>query len=169
TFNTTSSSSALPPLSIPSVPAAPHQQTSMPSGYQPKQPNYFTSTTAPISSRPSVFSNFSSTATEKPSPFTANSAGGGGIAATATGGNAGTSRTGSIGTKTSGAGGNASNDVFGSLWSTASASAGIKSNKPVQPQGPKLSSLAKENASAGIWGAATGGSMAGGSVPSTPG
>ncbi|KZZ86762.1 ENTH/VHS family protein [Ascosphaera apis ARSEF 7405] len=163
---TASTASALPPLSIPAVPAAAPQQTSTPSGYQPKQPNYFTSTTAPITNRPTVFSNFSSPATEKPSPFNASSStggGAGGLTATATGGSTGANTTAA---KASGAG---KDDVFGSLWSTASASAGIKSNKSAQPQGPKLSSLAKEKATAGIWGAATGGSMAGGSAPATPG
>lgn len=43
-------------------------------------------------------------------------------------------------------------DAFGTLWSTASASAGIK--KTTTPStGPALGQLAKEKASAGIWGA----------------
>ena len=41
-------------------------------------------------------------------------------------------------------------DAFGNLWSSASASAGIK--KPaVGTTGPNLASLAKEKATAGIW------------------
>ena len=42
------------------------------------------------------------------------------------------------------------------MWSSASAGAGIKkSNTP--SQGPNLASMAKEKASAGIWGATVGG------------
>ncbi|KAF3483907.1 ENTH domain-containing protein c [Arthroderma uncinatum] len=44
-------------------------------------------------------------------------------------------------------------DAFGSLWSSASASAGIKSTTQTQSKGPNLASMAKEKASAGIWGA----------------
>lgn len=44
-------------------------------------------------------------------------------------------------------------DAFGSLWSTASANAGIKSTTQTQNKGPNLASMAKEKASAGIWGA----------------
>lgn len=50
------------------------------------------------------------------------------------------------------AGSKASGDAFGNLWSSASASAGLKANTP-QPKGPNLASMAKEKASAGIWGA----------------
>lgn len=55
-------------------------------------------------------------------------------------------------------GGGGGGDVFGSLWSSASASAGIqKSNSPAG-KGPNLASMAKEKASAGIWGAPAAGS-----------
>lgn len=59
--------------------------------------------------------------------------------------------------KTSSAGG----DAFGSLWSTASATAGIKKTATPGIQGPNLADLAKQKTSAGIWGAdaAAGGSM----------
>ncbi|WEW58972.1 Epsin-3, clathrin recruitment and traffic between the Golgi and endosome [Emydomyces testavorans] len=50
----------------------------------------------------------------------------------------------------------ASGDVFGSLWSSASATAGIKSTTATQNKGPNLASMAKEKASAGIWGAPAG-------------
>ena len=60
------------------------------------------------------------------------------------------SATGSSSVKSPAAGGKASGDAFGNLWS--SASAGIKkTNTPTQ--GPALGQLAKEKASAGIWGA----------------
>lgn len=47
-------------------------------------------------------------------------------------------------------------DAFGSIWSSASANI-KKSSTPTQ-QGPNLASMAKEKASAGIWGAAAGSS-----------
>ena len=46
-----------------------------------------------------------------------------------------------------------SGDAFGSLWSTASASAGIQKSNTGASKGPNLASMAKEKASAGIWGA----------------
>jgi epsin len=46
-----------------------------------------------------------------------------------------------------------SGDAFGSLWSTASASAGIQKTNTGGNKGPNLASMAKEKASAGIWGA----------------
>ncbi|KAJ5232158.1 hypothetical protein N7468_005114 [Penicillium chermesinum] len=53
-----------------------------------------------------------------------------------------------------------SGDAFGSLWSTASASAGITKSNTGPSKGPNLASMAKEKASAGIWGAPA--------APSTP-
>ena len=66
-------------------------------------------------------------------------------------------------------------DAFGSLWSSASASAGIKKTASAQSsQGPNLASLAKEKASAGIWGASpapmrNGGGANGGGAGNRPG
>lgn len=103
------------------------QQASRPTGYQAAQPNYFTSVPT-VDSTPTLSSNqtFSSTpGFGKPGLAKPSSA------STTSGG-----------------------DAFGSLWSTASASAGIK--KPASSsgsQGPNLASMAKEKASAGIWGA----------------
>ena len=51
------------------------------------------------------------------------------------------------------AGSKSAGDAFGSIWSSASASAGIKQSAP-QPKGPNLASMVKEKASAGIWGTA---------------
>ncbi|KAJ5132245.1 hypothetical protein N7448_006403 [Penicillium atrosanguineum] len=98
-----------------------------PSGYQAATPNYFTSVNtnpAPVSSHAAT-SSISSTA----SPVTANKP----AANTAA-------------KKPSG-------DAFGSLWSTASASAGIQKSNSNANKGPNLASMAKEKASAGIWGA----------------
>lgn len=127
------------------------QQAPRPTGYQATQPNYFTSvrtvdTPTSSSTTTTLSSNqpFSSTSSfNKPGPNQALSS-----------------------TTTSGS------DVFGSLWSTASASAGIK--KPINSsgsQGPNLASMAKEKASAGIWGATqpvrSGGPTGGGQTTSS--
>ena len=96
-----------------------------PTGYKAAQPNYFTSVPAPSANTPSN-------------------------------GRPGLSSTSSFGgqkplAKSSSAAGG---DAFGSLWSTASAGAGIKKT-PVGGQGPRLADMAKEKASQGIWGTGT--------------
>ncbi|KAL4869296.1 hypothetical protein BDV12DRAFT_196535 [Aspergillus spectabilis] len=108
-----------------------------PTGFQAATPNYFTSvplasqqTSSALGHRPSVpsMSSFSS----------------------ATGG-----ATPSAGSKP--AASKASGDAFGSLWSTASAGAGIQKSASNANKGPNLASMAKEKASAGIWGAPSSG------------
>lgn len=93
--------------------------------YQPSQPNYFTSVPSTVNQPSSNQQIFSSTAQTKLTTTTKPSS-------------------------------SSSGDAFGSLWSTASA--GIK--KPSTPtnqaqKGPNLASMAKEKASAGIWGTTT--------------
>ncbi|MCJ1396224.1 Epsin-3, clathrin recruitment and traffic between the Golgi and endosome [Xylographa bjoerkii] len=100
----------------------PQAQPLRPTGYQAAQPNYFTSVPAPSTGTPSASNS-------KPSLTSGNSF-----------------NTGKPGAKASSGG-----DAFGNLWSTASASAGIK--KPTSgAQGPNLASMAKEKASQGMWG-----------------
>ena len=102
------------------------QQASRPTGYQAAQPNYFTSVpTVDATSTLSSNQTYSSTPSfSKPGPAKS-------LSSTTSGG-----------------------DAFGSLWSTASASAGIKKQaNSLGSQGPNLASMAKEKASAGIWGA----------------
>lgn len=115
-----------PPPSAFASPSAITQQQSKPTSYQATTPNYFTS--VPVA--PSPASQPSSAMGGKPSmgSSTFNKP---------------------AQTKSSSAGG----DVFGSLWSTASATAGIKSTSTPGNSGPKLADMAKEKASAGIWGA----------------
>lgn len=123
--NTTASStfSSPPLLSQPLYQQQPQAQPPRPTGYQAAQPNYFTSVPVPTPS-----------ATSKPSLTSSHSFG--------------ASKPGITGTKSSSSG-----DAFGSLWSTASAGAGIK--KPTTgAQGPNLASMAKEKASQGMWGTA---------------
>ncbi|MCJ1376360.1 Epsin-3, clathrin recruitment and traffic between the Golgi and endosome [Loxospora ochrophaea] len=97
---------------------------SRPTGYQAAQPNYFTSVPAPQSTA-------SPASASKPS----------------------LSSTPSFSTKPAAKSSAASGDAFGSLWSTASAGAGIKKTSTPGAAGPNLASMAKEKASAGIWGA----------------
>ncbi|KAJ5212237.1 uncharacterized protein N7498_003883 [Penicillium cinerascens] len=113
---------------------------SKPSGYQAATPNYFTS----VNTNPASFSSHGakSSVSSMASPATANKP----AASTAA-------------KKPSG-------DAFGSLWSSASASAGIQKSNSNANKGPNLASMAKEKASAGIWGAPA--SSGGASAPSQP-
>ena len=104
---------------------APIQQQK-PSGYQAPTPNYFTSVNVPQYSGSSHGATSSMSSVVSPST-TANK-------------------------PASAAAKKPSGDVFGSLWSTASASAGIQKTNTGTNKGPNLASMAKEKASAGIWG-----------------
>jgi epsin len=110
-----------------------------PSGYQAATPNYFTSINTNISQQ----SGSSHAASPSLSSVTSPTAKPAAPAATK---------------KTSG-------DAFGSLWSTASASAGIQKTNTGSNKGPNLASMAKEKASAGIWGAPTGTNVSSQSQP----
>ena len=106
------------------------QQPLRPSGYQASQPNYFTSIQVPSAQSQTQ-------QTSKPSLTSTNSHS--------------HTQTRSSTAKPS----SSSADAFGSLWSTASAGAGIKKTGTPTNQGPNLASMAKEKASAGIWGTST--------------
>lgn len=118
----------------PLAPQYQQQQPLRPTGYQAAQPNYFTSVPVPHSSSQAA------PATTSQSPFASTTAFG--------------KPTSSSTTKTP-ASAAAGGDAFGSLWSTASAGAGIKKAGTPGSQGPNLASMAKEKASAGIWGTGT--------------
>ncbi|KAL4998805.1 hypothetical protein BDV10DRAFT_166317 [Aspergillus recurvatus] len=115
---------------LPSQSSRPAQQPK-PTGYQAATPNYFTSVASqqtpstPSGHRPSMpsTSSFSSATGPAAAP---------------------------LGSKP--AAPKASGDAFGSLWSAASASAGIQKSSSNASKGPNLASMAKEKASAGIWG-----------------
>ena len=115
------------------------QQPLRPTGYQAAQPNYFTSVPAPSPSLQGL------AATTSQSPFISSTNFGGKATSTST-------STSTAKPSSSSAGGG---DAFGSLWSTASVGAGIKKTGTPGSQGPNLASMAKEKASAGIWGATT--------------
>ncbi|KAI1937691.1 Epsin-3, clathrin recruitment and traffic between the Golgi and endosome [Ophidiomyces ophidiicola] len=100
-----------------------------PTGYQAVQPNYFTSVTVPQTQQQPQGG------VKPPSGPSFNN----------------TKPTSPVAKTTSG-------DAFGSLWSSASMNAGIKSTAATQ-KGPNLASMAKEKASAGIWGAPAAGTM----------
>ncbi|PLN86291.1 hypothetical protein BDW42DRAFT_158927 [Aspergillus taichungensis] len=135
-----SSSIASPALSQTSSAINPQQQKTQPlkpTGFQAATPNYFTSVStnspqAPIGNVSGHRPNMPST-----SSFTS--------ATTTTSSGAAANKPAPA--KSSGG------DAFGSLWSSASASAGIQKSSSVN-KGPNLASMAKEKASAGIWGAA---------------
>ncbi|KAI9841399.1 MAG: Epsin-3, clathrin recruitment and traffic between the Golgi and endosome [Sclerophora amabilis] len=107
-------------------PPAVAQQPPRPTGYQAAQPNYFTS--VPLTSNQSSAGSASTGMTP------------GGMSSPPAGNKP-------MASKTSSSGGG---DAFGSLWSNASV--GIKKTG-TPTQGPNLASMAKQKASAGIWGA----------------
>lgn len=122
-FNAPSSSSAFTAL------PAMNQQSQQPrlTDYQAAKPNYYTSVPTP------------STATPTLSSFGAKSSS--------------QSSIGSFSKPTAKPAKSSGDDVFGSLWSTASATAGIKTTTTSSVNhGPNLASLAKEKAAVGMWG-----------------
>lgn len=125
-FTAPSSSSAFTAL-----PAINQQfQQPRPTGYQAAKPNYYTSVPTPSTANPTL-SSFGA----KPSPQSSTSP---------------FSKSTAKPVKSSG------DDVFGSLWSTASATAGIKTTTTSSlNDGPNLASLAKEKAAVGMWGASS--------------
>ena len=129
-------------FSSPPPPVNPYQQIQSqpprPTGYQAPQPNYFTSVPAPSPSAPAAGG------ARKPSLASVNS-----FSSSKPAGKS-----------------SSSGDAFGSLWSTASAGAGIKKTPTPGSQGPNLASMAKEKSSLGIWGAA-GTASSGGQVQRT--
>lgn len=125
-FNPPSSFSAFTTL-----PAKNQQfQQPRPTGYQAAKPNYYTSVPTPSTATPTL-SSFGA----KSSPQ---------------------SSTSSFPKQTAKPAKSSGDDVFGSLWSTASATAGIKTTTTsLGNQGPNLASLAKEKATVGMWGASS--------------
>lgn len=114
------------------------QQPPRPTGYQAATPNYFTSVQAPTpSQRPS------SVPSVRP-------------------GMASTNSFSQPAAKVSSSGG----DVFGSLWSTASAGAGIKKTSNPTSAGPGLAAIQREKASTQIWGAPAASNQA--AMPTAP-
>ncbi|KAI9814694.1 MAG: Epsin-3, clathrin recruitment and traffic between the Golgi and endosome [Thelocarpon impressellum] len=146
--STTSTPSNLSAFSPPPATQKHAQRPPQPAGYQAAQPNYFTSVP--------VGSNQPQVGAASISPAAGSTIAAGKTNATTTNKPA-----------PSGAGG----DAFGSIWS--SASAGIKKTGTPNQQGPNLASMAKEKASAGIWGAApstssSSGTLQGQMKPSAP-
>lgn len=101
------------------------QQPPRPTGYQAATPNYFTSIQAPTPSQPP-----SSVPSARPGIASTNSFSKPAAKASSSGG-----------------------DAFGSLWSTASAGAGIKKTSTPTSAGPGLAAIQREKASTQIWGA----------------
>ncbi|KAB8235059.1 ENTH domain-containing protein [Aspergillus alliaceus] len=128
----TSSTMASPTLSQSSMVQQQQQKSSQPrpTGFQAATPNYFTSVStmqpqAGVSNhRPGMASTSSFTSANSISPAAAKPA----------------------------ASKSSNKDAFGSLWSSASASAGLQKTNTGGNKGPNLASMAKEKASAGIWG-----------------
>ncbi|KAL9104505.1 MAG: hypothetical protein Q9163_000536 [Psora crenata] len=122
------------PFASPQPPAQHQQQHPKSTGYQASAPNYFTSVPAPQST-----SQTSALPGARPSISSGNSF----LASAST-------STSTTTTKSTASGGGG--DVFGSLWSSASSSAGIKKSATASNSGPNLASLQREKANQGIWG-----------------
>lgn len=114
------------------------QQPPRPTGYQAATPNYFTSVQAPTPSQQA-----SSGPSARPGIASTNSFSKPAAKASSSGG-----------------------DVFGSLWSTASAGAGIKKTSTPTSAGPGLAAIQREKASTQIWGAPAASSQA--AMPAAP-
>lgn len=126
-YTASASTFTSPPPSAFASPPPVIQQQPKPTSYQASTPNYFTSIPVASNATPPPSSNTGAKSSQGSSvPFNKPAQ-----------------------AKSSSAGG----DAFGSLWSTASASAGIKSTSTPGLAGPKLADMVKEKASAGIWGA----------------
>ena len=118
--------SPLPPLGqVPQLNKQQLPQPPRPTGYQAATPNYFTSVQAPASTPQPASAHGARPSIGSTSSFSKPAA------------------------KPSASGG----DAFGSLWSTASASAGIKKGPATGSSGPNLAAMQREKATAGIWGA----------------
>ena len=127
-----SSVSPAPSITSLSLPPPSSAPPASPSGaFQASQPNYFTSVPVGGSQAPS-----NTAATSGKSPMSTSSSSLAGRASKPAGPSSSAASSG---------------DAFGSLWSSASANV-KKSGTPTQ-QGPNLASMAKQKASAGIWGA----------------
>ena len=115
--------------------APPQPQQPKGTGYQASTPNYFTSVTTPQGPQSSTQSTVSTPGPTRPSITSSNSFA--------------NNKLGAPKSTTNGS------DAFGSLWSSASSSAGIKKTANAGNQGPNLASLQREKASQGIWGHST--------------
>lgn len=103
-------------------------------GYKSTGPNYFTS--VPLQPQGTATSTASTPLTGATPSYTSSTSAA------------------SLGKPNAKQGSSSGGDVFGSLWSTASSKAGVKSTGGSQ-KGPDLASMAKAKTQAGIWGAAS--------------
>ena len=142
-FNTKSPSS-ISSSTVSSPPPLSSFQAPKPTGYQPSGPNYYTSVPTSINN-PSVTT--SGSAFSKPG-FSSNPT---------TSGYGASTRAATLGKPEAKPSTASSGDAFGSLWSTASADAGLQ-NRSGTPKGADLASLAKERSNASFWGASGGSS-----------
>src|SRR5262249_29639642 len=105
--------------------------------YRPTGPNYYTSVQSTINNPPAtatsgMFPSQASLRTPTPSHTPSSAA--------------------TLGKPTSKPVTSTGSDAFGSLWSSASASAGMQSKTTTSNKGPDLASMAKAKTEAGIWG-----------------
>jgi epsin len=148
----TSSTGAAAPSTLPSYSPPPPQPASQP--FRPTGPNYYTSVpisinTPPVTSPSSAFSSQTGLPSQKQPSYSSSTS-------MASLGKSAAKPT------TAASGG----DAFGSLWSTATAKAGVQVRSTTPSKGPDLASMAKAKSEAGIWGpSASSGTRPGATAP----
>jgi epsin len=148
----TSSTGAAAPSTLPSYSSPPPQPASQP--FRPTGPNYYASVqssinTPPVPSPSNAFSSQPGFPSQKQPSYSSSTS------------------MASLGKPTAKPSATASGgDAFGSLWSTATAKAGVQTKSTTPSRGPDLASMAKAKSEAGIWGpSASSGTRAGAVAP----
>ena len=149
----TSSTGAVAPSALPSYNSPPPQLASQP--FRPSGPNYYTSVpssnTLPVTSPPSGFSSQSGFPGQKQPAYSSSTS----MASLGKPAGKPTTMTGG-------------GDAFGSLWSTATAKAGVQVKPTNANKGPDLASMAKAKSEAGIWGPSASSGARPGAIAPTP-
>jgi epsin len=150
----TSSTGAAAPSTLPSYSSPSPQPASQP--FRPNGPNYFTSVpvsinTPPVTSPSSAFSSQTGFPSQKQPSYSSPTS------------MASLGKPAAKPTTTAGGG-----DAFGSLWSTATAKAGVQVKTTTASKGPDLASMAKAKSEAGIWGPSASSGMRPGATTPTP-
>jgi epsin len=142
--------STLPTYSSPAPPPPPSQP------FKPSGPNYYTSIQSsinnpPVTSTSSTFSSQSAFPSQMQPSYSSSTT------------------MASLGKPTAKPTSTASGeDAFGSLWSTATAKAGVQIRSTTPSKGPDLASMAKAKSEAGIWGTSAASATRSSTVASTP-
>lgn len=150
----TSSTGAAAPPTLPTYSPPPPPPSSQP--FRPSGPNYYTSVqssinTPPVTSTMSAFSSQSAFPSQMQPSYSSSTT------------MASLGKPAAKPTPTASGG-----DAFGSLWSTATAKAGVQIRSTTPSKGPDLASMAKAKSEAGIWGPSGGSATRSSAIAPTP-